>query len=521
MKALNNLKMGRRLGAGFAIVLALVVWICALGWFKLQATREGVVRAGEVSEVAEMAEHWHSLTTLNVTRTLAIARSGNNEAVLAQFGPQMKQTSAEISKLQKALEEAADTEEARAAFKAIADHRQAYIAARDQAMKRLKEGDPEVAAYIDREMMPLAERYLAAIAQVGTSKNAAAEGIQQSVTEEVTKAQTMIALLGAACLVIGVIVARAITVSVTSPLAHVVKVTKAIADGDLTRSSRIEGQDEVSEVLRSLQAMRQSLGSIVQEVRYSTDSIRVASSEVASGGMDLSNRTEQTASSLQGAASSMEQVATGVMQTAESAGTAADLARQAASAAQRGGNVVSQVVSTMGEINQRSQKIVDIISVIDGIAFQTNILALNAAVEAARAGEQGRGFAVVAGEVRLLAQRSAEAAKEIKTLIGASVESVETGARLVEEAGSSMSDIVTAVEQVNHIINEITEATKEQSAGISQVNRTVGELDSMTQQNAALVEQSAAAAASMKDQAARLAELVSVFRVEASRPTTV
>lgn len=521
MKALNNLKMGRRLGLGFAVVLTLVVWICALGWFKLQSTREGVDRVTAVRTVAEMAEHWHSLTTLNVTRTLAIAKSGNNDAVQAQFGSQIKQTSAEISKLQKALEEGANTDEERATFKAIAEHRKAYVASRDEAFKRLKAGEPEAAAFIDREMMPLAERYLAAIADVGARKQASAEAIQKSVDDEVSAAQMFILTLGGACLLIGVLVARAITVSVTGPLAHVVKVTKAIADGDLTRSSRIEGQDEVSEVLRSLQAMRQSLGGIVQEVRYSTDSIRVASSEVASGGMDLSNRTEQTASSLQGAASSMEQVATGVLQTAESASTAADLARQAAGAAQRGGAVVSQVVTTMGEINQRSQKIVDIISVIDGIAFQTNILALNAAVEAARAGEQGRGFAVVAGEVRLLAQRSAEAAKEIKSLIGASVESVEAGARLVEEAGTSMGHIVTAVEQVNHIINEITEATKEQSAGISQVNRTVGELDGMTQQNAALVEESAAAAASMKDQAARLAELVSVFRVEASRATTV
>ncbi len=514
MKALNTLRMGRRLGLGFAVVLALVVCICALGWVKLQSTRENAAKAAAVRVIADQATRWHSLTMLNANRTLAIAKSGNHEGVQSHFAGLMKQTSAEITELQKSLEGAASTDEERATFKEIAARRKVYIDARDEALRRLKSGDAEAVAFIDKELVPLVERYLAAIAELGKQEGARAEAIELALQEEVAAAQTTIAVLGLLCVFVGVLVARAITLSVTRPLAHVVKVTRAIADGDLTRTSRIEGDDEVAEVLRSLQEMRTSLGGIVQEVRHSTESIRVASSEVASGGMDLSNRTEQTASSLQGAASSMEQIATGVMQTAESAGTAADLARQAAGAAERGGEVVSQVVSTMGEINQRSQKIVDIISVIDGIAFQTNILALNAAVEAARAGEQGRGFAVVAGEVRLLAKRSAEAAKEIKTLIGASVESVEAGARLVEEAGSSMGAIVTAVEQVNRIIAEITEATKDQSDGISQVNRTVGELDSMTQQNAALVEESAAAAASMKDQAGRLAELVSVFRLE-------
>jgi methyl-accepting chemotaxis protein len=265
--------------------------------------------------------------------------------------------------------------------------------------------------------------------------------------------------------------------------------------------------------MQALAAMQKSLSEIVGQVRESAESIQVASSEVASGNMDLSHRTEQTASNLQQASSSMTQLTGTVSQSADSAMTAKQLAGAAAETAGRGGEVVSRVVSTMGEINAASRKISDIIGTIDGIAFQTNILALNAAVEAARAGEQGRGFAVVAGEVRSLAQRSAEAAREIKALIGASVERVEAGTSLVNDAGTTMTDIVGSVQRVTDIIGEISAAAVEQSTGLRQVNGTVTELDQMTQQNAALVEESAAAAQSLKEQAVRLAGLVSSFKL--------
>jgi methyl-accepting chemotaxis protein len=305
--------------------------------------------------------------------------------------------------------------------------------------------------------------------------------------------------------------------SICKPLADAAVLADAIAKGDLTTTAAIvEGKDEASHLMRSLQHMQQSLQSLVGQLRTSADSIRTASVEIATGNQDLSGRTEQTASNLQQAASSMEQLTGTVKQTADSARTANQLVSSASSAAAKGGQVVNQVVSTMDEINTSSKKISDIIGVIDGIAFQTNILALNAAVEAARAGEQGRGFAVVAGEVRSLAQRSAEAAREIKTLIGASVERVETGARLVQEAGSSMSDIVASVQRVSDIIGEITAASAEQSDGIGNVNQSVVQLDQMTQQNAALVEESAAAAESLKDQAERLAQAVDKFRISNS-----
>jgi methyl-accepting chemotaxis protein len=278
----------------------------------------------------------------------------------------------------------------------------------------------------------------------------------------------------------------------------------------------VEGTDEAATLLAALNRMQDSLRSVVGQVHESSSSIRHASSEVASGNTDLSHRTEQAASSLQQTASSMEQLTSTVRHSAESARQASQMAGSAAQVAQRGGQVVAQVVSTMDEINHSSKKIADIIGTIDGIAFQTNILALNAAVEAARAGEQGRGFAVVAGEVRSLAQRSAAAAREIKTLIGASVDRVQAGSKLVADAGSTMDEIVASVQRVADIIGEITAAAGEQSAGIGNVNSAVTQLDSMTQQNAALVEQSAAAAESLREQAERLSGVVGTFKLHAA-----
>ncbi len=304
--------------------------------------------------------------------------------------------------------------------------------------------------------------------------------------------------------------------SICKPLDEAEALAKAIAQGDLAeRHVDTRGKDEAAHLLQALAGMQQSLRDTIRQVRTSTDSISTASSEIASGNSDLSQRTEQAASNLQQTASSMEQLTGTVKQSADSARQANQLASSAAEVAQRGGNVVSQVVSTMDEINASSKKIADIIGVIDGIAFQTNILALNAAVEAARAGEQGRGFAVVASEVRSLAQRSAEAAREIKGLIGTSVDKVEAGSRLVADAGATMNEIVGSVQRVTDIIGEITAASTEQSDGIGQVNTAVSQLDQMTQQNAALVEQSAAAADSLQQQAGKLSQVVGTFRLEA------
>jgi len=319
------------------------------------------------------------------------------------------------------------------------------------------------------------------------------------------------AVTGAAALLISMALIWRVGGGISRRLQSVEASALAIAAGDLSQAVEAGSHDEIGRVQNALGSLQRALGDTMGRVRATSDSIGTASAQIASGNADLSHRTEQTAASLQQVASSMEQLTGTVKQSADSARQANQLASSAASVAGRGGEVVAQVVSTMNGIHQASKKIADIIGTIDGIAFQTNILALNAAVEAARAGEQGRGFAVVASEVRSLAQRSAEAAREIKALIGASVEKVDSGSRLVAEAGSTMQEVVASVQRVADMVGEISAAAAEQSQGISQVNQSVTQLDQATQQNAALVEESAAAAESLREQSRQLADVVGAF----------
>ena len=314
-------------------------------------------------------------------------------------------------------------------------------------------------------------------------------------------------------LILGVIVTFWLVTSIIKPLQTAVAVAQKVAAGDLRSHVMVEGKDETAELLHALQHMNTNLSRIVSDVRHGTETITTASSEIAVGNQDLSSRTEEQAGSLEKTAAAMEQLTATVKKNAENTHEANQLAANAAGVAARGGEMVGAVVETMGAIEQSSNKIVDIIGVIDGIAFQTNILALIAAVEAARAGEQGRGFAVVASEVRSLAQRSASAAKEIKELIGDSVSKINAGSSLVSGAGDTMQEIVRAVEQVAGIMDEINRANQEQSQGIADVNRAVAQMDAVTQQTAALVEQAAAAAESLKDQATTLSGTVSVFKL--------
>jgi len=404
-----------------------------------------------------------------------------------------------------------------AAWKAVDDKIDGIIAALAGNQDEQKQKDLFVEFYAQfqasRPLFLKAESTLMKIEELN-------DGIAQDSVKDgaatVTRSEWLMAITGLVSAVIAALCAAYIAKTITAPIGEAVRVAQTVASGDLTSHIEAHSKDETGQLLQALKDMNDSLIRIVGKVRIGTDTIACASSQIAQGNLDLSQRTEEQASSLEETASSMEELTSTVRQNADNARQANTLAASASGVAVRGGDVVARVVQTMDSINESSSKIVDIISVIDGIAFQTNILALNAAVEAARAGEQGRGFAVVASEVRALAQRSAAAAKEIKGLIGDSVEKVGAGAKLVAEAGDTMNDIVSSVQRVTDIMAEISLATQEQSTGIDQINMAVGQMDTVTQQNAALVEQAAAAAASLQEQAAGLAEVVSVFRMDQS-----
>ena len=465
----------------------------------------------------ELALRWRGMTEANASR--AIAGIVSPDAVVADtLKPDIDATTAKITVLQKQLEDLAVTPPEKDAMALIAKTRSSYIEARNEVAKLKKAGDQQAAgAALKAHMQPAVVTYLdAQQAFVDLEKKRSDELREVSLNERTRTLWITAFGMGLVVAALALSTWRLVG-SISKPLAELAHLAGRIGGGDLSNRVETDRGDEIGAVQRALAGMQTSLSAVVGQVRVSADSIQVASAEIATGNQDLSNRTEQTASNLQQTASSMNHITGTVRSSADSAATANQLATNAAQVAQRGGEVVAQVVSTMDEINASSKKINDIIGTIDGIAFQTNILALNAAVEAARAGEQGRGFAVVAGEVRSLAQRSAEAAKEIKGLIGNSVERVEAGARLVQDAGSTMGEIVASVGKVTDIIGEIRASTVEQSEGIGSVNVSVGQLDQMTQQNAALVEESAAAAESLREQAARLAEMVSKFRLQDSQ----
>ena len=513
---INQLKIGPRLAWGFGLVLALMAAMVISLMLQLKHISKDNAQVVELQGRAAVSDQWRSLVHLNASRALAIAKSGGSGDVTDYFAGPMKETSEKINKLQDDLTGMIDSDQGKQLLATIASQRAAYVAGRKEVLDKLKAGDAAAAAnQLKATMIPASEAYVAAIEALATFQQERVRDAVKAVEQAVQSAEVLLLSLLAAAFAIGSAAAWVITLSITQPLKRAVEATDRIGSGDLSGQVMAEGSDEVAAMQHSLARMQEALRKLVGEVRAGSDSIGTASAQIASGNLDLSTRTEQTSSSLQQAASSLEELTGTVSQTADSARTANQLAASASQAAEHGGAVVSQVVSTMQEINTSSRRIADIIGTIDGIAFQTNILALNAAVEAARAGEQGRGFAVVAGEVRSLAQRSAEAAREIKTLIQASVEKVDTGTRLVQDAGTAMGDIVSGVQRVTDVIGEISAATSEQSTGLRQVNEAVAGLDQMTQQNAALVEESAAAAESLADQSRKLSAVVGTFRLAA------
>jgi methyl-accepting chemotaxis protein len=389
-----------------------------------------------------------------------------------------------------------------------------YQAAKVEVMNAKKAGDTATAERrFDEGFAPAAQAYSGALQDLLAVQRKAIDEMAHASRAINDERSRLVLLLNGLMIVLGAFAAVAITRSITRPLSRAVKVAETVAAGDLTGTFDLRRGDEIGDLMRAMHTMNDGLAKVVSEVQEGTRTIAAGSTEIASGNLDLSSRTEQQASSLEETAASMEELTSTVRHNADNATQANQMAQAASQVAVRGGEIVGQVVDTMGAIDGASRKIVDIIGVIDGIAFQTNILALNAAVEAARAGEQGRGFAVVASEVRNLAQRSATAAREIKALIGDSVAQVNAGTTLVQQAGATIEEVVTSVARVTDIMAEITAASREQSAGIDQVNAAITQMDQATQQNAALVEEAAAAAASMQEQSARLEQLVGHFRL--------
>ena len=511
-----HLSIGKRLAAGFALVLLLATCAISLASWRLATTASATRQMmDELLHKERLISDWSRNINAGVHRTMAIAKS-SDASLVELFKEDQAQSTKPSAELQDQIKALIRSPEEQALFDAVTEALKTYVGARDEIVKLKKADNPEGADKAFSEVFaPSSKVYLARLQEFLDFQRKSIDQTAAGIDAANSNGRTLLIAFGLITLLLGAAVARHITRSITVPLAAANELAERVADGNLMRSGQgmAARSDEIGQLQMTLRRMRETLAQTIGSIRDSAESIGTASTEIASGNHDLSARTEKAASSLEETASAMEQLTGTVQHSATSAGQANSLAMSAASVAQRGGEVVAQVVHTMDEINTSSHKIADIIGVIDGIAFQTNILALNAAVEAARAGEQGRGFAVVASEVRSLAGRSADAAKEIKSLIGSSVERVDTGARLVAEAGKTMDELVSAVQRVKDIMGEITTATAEQSDGIAQVNLAIAQLDQVTQQNAALVEQSTAAAESLRDQAATLNGAVGTFQV--------
>ncbi len=508
------MKIATKIVVGFALLVALMIAMTALGYWRLG---DMVARVNSIISVDAKEERiiwdWYSETKANSVRALVLARS-DDEDIKKLLTPTLEATTKRISELQKQVEAMLTTDEAKAIFAEVGEKRKAYIAARTVALEARKAGNVEASRnLVDQRMVPAIDSYVGTLNKMVDYQKRALETSGDNVVASAASGRATYVAAALLALILGLLLMFWLRRVIMRPLNEAVLVAQIVAGGDLTSVINTQSTDEAGQLMRALDVMNKSLADIVHEARNATGSIALSSREIASSNSNLSTRTEQLAASLEETASSMEELTATVRENAERAREAAGLASGASDIARKGGQMVGEVVQTMTEISDSSRKIADIISVIDGIAFQTNILALNAAVEAARAGEQGRGFAVVAAEVRSLAGRSADAAREIKMLIGNSAGKVEGGARIVGDTGKTMQDIVAAVQRVSDIIAQIAAASQEQSAGIEQVNQAIIRMDDSTQKNAAQVEQAAATAQQMSDQAEVLSKVVARFKV--------
>jgi len=506
--------LGRRLIGVLAVTLLIALAGSAFGAWSLKRIALQTQEFVDKSVLADRyVADWYRNVVVAIRRTTAVAVSA--DASLADFfAADAAASSKATTELQDKVGALMKGDDEKRVYAQIGEIRKGYMLARDAVSALKKAGDAEGARKVlDEKYIPAAAKYQEQLQQLSEIQRRQIDEAGKRIQSANHDAQIALIVFGVLALGVGAVLAVWLIGSITRPIQRAVDAANRIAGLDLTEHIESHDRDETGRLLMALESMQRALRELVTQVRTSTDNISTASAEIADGSKDLSSRTEQAAANLQQTAASIEQMNGTVQQSATNSRNASELATGAAQVALKGGEVVAQVVSTMQEINGSSKKIADIIGVIDGIAFQTNILALNAAVEAARAGEQGRGFAVVASEVRSLAHRSAEAAKEIKSLIGASVDKVDSGTKLVADAGKTMSEVVSSVKRVSDIIAAISLAANEQSQGIGQVNTAIAQLDQATQQNAALVEESAAAAGSLKSQAQHLAETVQQFRV--------
>ncbi len=510
----GNLSIGTRLALGFGTVLALLLALTGLSQYELTHIG-GINRA--ITE-----QTWAKANAINIIDVTTRANARANLELIVNTDPRTVETLfARIDTNRKTIDQALETlrplfrtEDERQKLRLLEDVRGRYVKSFQGVGALLKRGERDAARQrlLDETLLLLdgLQDRVIEISRIQSAEMVDAGADSQRVIDN---AGMLNLILSAMAVVLGGLFAWRVSKSITAPLAQAVSVAETVARGDLGQPILAVTRDETGRLLRALHDMQDKLAGAVRTIRAGSETISSAAGQIAAGNTDLSSRTEEQAASLEETAASMEELASTVKQNADNARQANQLAASASEVAQRGGAVVSAVVSTMGDISASSRKISEIVSVIDGIAFQTNILALNAAVEAARAGEQGKGFAVVAGEVRSLAQRSAQAAREVKTLIEASVSKVAEGAGQAENAGTTMQEVVASVKRVTDIMGEIAAASQEQASGIEQVNRAVSQMDEVTQQNAALVEEAAAAAGSMQDQAHALVRAVGVFRL--------
>ncbi|MET0519863.1 MAG: methyl-accepting chemotaxis protein [Burkholderiaceae bacterium] len=512
MKLTNKFSVGAKLGLAFLSVLLLTGAVGAIGLYQVSRVN---------ATTQSLGEDWMpSVSNAQVIRYQFIRHRMKEYRLLLATDADRKQNEKSLlavrDDLQKSIqdqEKVISTPAERQTLKKIQDNWNIYIGLSDKAVQINRSGDQAAAMQSLKEAQGGYDDVLNAIQDMVKLDMDGGESAIQLGNDIYTSSRWILGSLTLAAMILGTWLSIVITRAIVARLTSSVKLAEAVADGDLTGTLQVKGGDEVAKLQSALSRMVGQLRQVVGEVRQGVESVSTASAQISTGNQDLSARTEQTASSLEETASSMEELTGTVTQSADTAQQANQLASHAAQAASRGGEVVSLMIQRMDHISDASRRIADIIGAIDGIAFQTNILALNAAVEAARAGEHGRGFAVVASEVRALAQRSADAAREIKALISRSVETVEAGSADVAQAGKTMEDIVSSVRRVTDLMGEIASASVEQRDGIHQVNQAVAQLDQMTQQNAALVEQSSAASTSVREQAQRLAEVVSVFRL--------